>query len=87
MLSARCATCTTPALAPNSLGPEVRLVGFKRARERGLGGAFLRQADTDTLVDSVDGTHGKVTQLRRVRGGQVHGKQSQKLAELGFTDF
>lgn len=61
----------TPAFAPDTLGAEIGLIGFKFARERGLRSAFLSQADTDTRVQRIDRAHGKATQLRDIRGGQV----------------
>ena len=77
----------TPAFAPDTLGAKIGLIGFKLARERRLRSAFLGQADTDALVHRIDRAHGKATQLRDIRGGQVHGKQAQKMSKLGLTDF
>ena len=71
----------------NRSGAKVGLIGFKLARERRLRSAFLGQADTDALVHRIDRAHGMVTQLRDIRGGQVHGKQAQKMSKLGLTDF
>ena len=79
--------CATPAFAVNRSGAKVGLIGFKLARERRLRSAFLGQADTDALVHRIDRAHGMVTQLRDIRGGQVHGKQAQKMSKLGLTDF
>jgi hypothetical protein len=76
-----------PTLTPDTLGAEIGLIGFKLARERRLRSAFLGQADTDALVRRIDRAHGKATQLRDIRGGQVHGKQAQKMSKLGLTDF
>ena len=64
----------TPAFAPDTLGAKIGLIGFKLARERRLRSAFLGQADTDALIHRIDRAHGKATQLRDIRGGQVHGK-------------
>ena len=64
----------TPAFASDTLGTEIGLIGFKLARERRVRSAFLGQADTDALVYRIDRAHGKATQLRDIRGGQVHGK-------------
>ena len=79
--------CATSAFASDTLGGEIGLIGFKLARERRLRSAFLGQADTDALVHRIDRAHGMVTQLRDIRGSQVHGKQAQKMSKLGITDF
>ena len=77
----------TPAFALDTLGTEIGLIGFKLARERRVRSAFLGQADTDALVYRIDRAHGKATQLRDIRGGQVHGQEAQKMSKLGLTDF
>lgn len=81
------ATCATPAFAPDTLGAEIGFIGFKLARKRRMRSALLGQASTDALLHRIDRTHGKSTQLRCILGGQVHGKQAQKMSKLGLTDF
>lgn len=77
----------TPAFASDALGAEIGFIGFKLARKRRLSGAFLGQTGTDALVHRIDRAHGKAAQLCGIRGGQVHGKQTQKLAKFCLTDF
>ena len=41
----------------------------------------------DTLMQRIGRAHGQATWLRGIRGGQVHGKQAQKMPKPCLTDF
>ncbi len=88
-------TCSTPALATNTLGAKVGLIGFKCALEVRISCTGLSHTNTNTNTDTdtdtdtlVDGAANRKPGLfSRTGNCRIYGKQMHNLSKLGLVDF